>query len=52
MKTKIIEIMDSPFPYSTKADQLIILFNEHLLEKAKESDTVVELLDKAFININ
>lgn len=51
MKDKIIDIIDCTVPLSIKVTQLILLFNEHLLEKAKESDTVSELLEKTFINI-
>jgi hypothetical protein len=53
MKEKISKILEGSFmtPKQTeiKTNELIFLFNEHILEKAKESVTVSELLLKAFI---
>jgi hypothetical protein len=54
MKEKIIEIIGFGMELERaelKAKELIILFNFHLLEKANESYTLTELLEKTFINI-
>ena len=53
MKEQILNIINVAVPESTdiKATRLILLFNQHLLDKAKESDSLTELIEKAFINI-
>jgi hypothetical protein len=53
MKEKILEIINFAVPEDTdiKATRLILLFNQHLLDKAKESNTISELIEKTFINI-
>ena len=54
MKEQIIEIISRPdtFPdqKEIKAREIIVLINQRLLEKAKESDSVFELLNKMFIS--
>lgn len=53
MKEKIIDIINSEVLYTPElnAQRLIVLFNQRLLDMAKESSTVSELLEKTFINI-
>jgi hypothetical protein len=53
MKEKIRAIISGSFmtPHQTeiKAEELAILFNEHLLERARESNNIAELIEKLFI---
>jgi hypothetical protein len=52
MKEQIIEIIRNESDTSAvKATRIIILFNQHLLENAKKSETVAEFLEKTFINL-
>ena len=57
MKEKIIKIISygmdgiSPETAELKAKELIILFNQHMLDKAKESHSISEMIEKTFINI-
>jgi hypothetical protein len=55
MKQKIIEIIYgsnmTEDQSDLKAQELIILFNAHLLEKARESNNIAELIEKTFINL-
>ena len=53
MKEKIIEIIKTSGIDSTevKASRIIILFNQHLIDKARESSDINNLLEKTFITL-
>jgi hypothetical protein len=54
MKEQILDIIGfgiEPERAELKASQLIVLFNQHMLDKAKESKTLADLIEKSFINL-
>lgn len=54
MKEEIIKIIGfgmEPERAEIKARELIILFNLHMLDNAKESSNIAELIERTFINI-
>lgn len=50
MKEKIIEVLKQPYSDSLKADFIVCLINEHLLETAKKSEKMIDLINNLFIS--
>jgi len=50
IKEKIVEVLGKSYSDELKADFIVCLFNDRLLDEAKKSDTMIKLINNVFIS--